>query len=136
MTVGEMIKELRIYKGLTQRQLGELCGMADSAIRRYESDRANPKLETLRKIADALDTSIDVLLGDNWEKYLPHLAENEPLRSVPGTSYYLDDETRELVQFMFENPEYRVLFDASRKVKKEDIEFVKQMMDRLRKDAE
>ena len=32
---------------------------------------------------------------------------------------------------MYENPDYKVLFDASRKVKKEDIEFVKEMIDRL-----
>lgn len=48
--------------------------------------------------------------------------------------YYLNDDTRQLAQFMFENPEYKVLFDASRKVKKEDIEFVKQMIDRVRGD--
>ena len=36
----------------------------------------------------------------------------------------------------FENPEYKVLFDASRKVKREDIEFVKQMMDRMRGDVD
>ena len=45
--------------------------------------------------------------------------------------YYLDDDAREMAQFMYENPDYKVLFDASRKVKKEDIEFVKEMIDRL-----
>ena len=45
--------------------------------------------------------------------------------------YYLDDDAREMAQFMYENPSYKVLFDASRKVKKEDIEFVKEMIDRL-----
>ena len=48
----------------------------------------------------------------------------------------LNDDARELAQFMFENPEYKVLFDASRKVKKEDIEFVKQMIDRMRGDVD
>ena len=33
---------------------------------------------------------------------------------------------------MHKNPEYKVLFDASSKVKKEDIEFVKKMIDRVR----
>ena len=46
--------------------------------------------------------------------------------------YYLDPDARDMAQFLFENPEYKVLFDASRKVKKEDIEFVKQMIDRIR----
>ena len=36
---------------------------------------------------------------------------------------------------MFKHPEYKVLFDASRKVKKEDIEFVKEMIDRVRGDS-
>ncbi|WWR19604.1 helix-turn-helix domain-containing protein [Lachnospiraceae bacterium JLR.KK009] len=56
MTIGENIKRIRQEKGLTQKQLGNLCNppMADSAIRRYEAGKANPKTETLCKIADAL----------------------------------------------------------------------------------
>lgn len=54
----------------------------------------------------------------------------------PDTLYYLNDDARELAQFMFENPEYKVLFDASRKVKREDIDFVKQMIDRMRGDSD
>ena len=45
--------------------------------------------------------------------------------------YYLDDEVKELAQFLFENPEYRVLFKASRKVKKENIEFIKELIDKM-----
>lgn len=58
MTIGEKIRTLRTKKGLTQKQLGDLCGMADSAIRRYENGRANPKIETLQRIAAALDVKI------------------------------------------------------------------------------
>ena len=64
MNTGEKIKILRIKKGLTQKQLGEMCGMADSAIRRYESERANPKLATLQKIAVALNVPIEELYSD------------------------------------------------------------------------
>ena len=46
-------------------------------------------------------------------------------------AYYLNDDAREMAQFLFDNPEYKVLFDASRKVKKEDILFVKEMIDRM-----
>ena len=85
MTVGDMIREMRLSKNLTQKQLGDMCGMADSAIRRYENGRANPKLETLKKIADALGTSIDVLLGDNWNKYLPAFLDDAIKRSIADT---------------------------------------------------
>ena len=45
-------------------------------------------------------------------------------------NYYLNDDARDLAQFLFDNPEYKVLFDASRKVKAEDIQFVKEMIER------
>ena len=51
-------------------------------------------------------------------------------------TYYFNEDARELAEFMFKNPEYKVLFDASRKVKKEDIAFVKQMIDRMRGDSD
>lgn len=66
-TTGENIKRKRLEKKLTQKQLGELCipQMADSAIRRYESGKANPKIKTLYKIAQGLDCSVHELLGDD-----------------------------------------------------------------------
>lgn len=54
MNVGTKIKEARTKMGLTQKQFGELCGMADSAIRRYESGRGNPTIKTLQRIAKAI----------------------------------------------------------------------------------
>lgn len=54
MPTGIRIKEIRRNKGLTQKQLGEKCHIAESTIRRYESGNLNPKIETLQKIADAL----------------------------------------------------------------------------------
>ena len=54
METGELIKAARKSRGLTQKQLGDLCGMADSAIRRYESGKGNPTQKTLQRIASAL----------------------------------------------------------------------------------
>lgn len=57
MSIGSNIRRIRLSKGLTQQQLGDLCipQMAGSAIRRYEADRANPKMATIARIAKALD---------------------------------------------------------------------------------
>lgn len=60
---GSKLKEIRIRKGLTQKQLGDLCGIADSNLRKYESNKQNPKIETVRKIASALGIGIEVLEG-------------------------------------------------------------------------
>ncbi len=59
---GDRIRQYRKERGLTQKQLGDICGMVDSAIRRYESGRQKPKIETLQKIADALCVPVTQLL--------------------------------------------------------------------------
>ena len=79
--------------------------------------------DRLQEIADYLNLSIEYIMTG---------AECDPVEE----SYYLNEDARELAEFMFKNPEYKVLFDASRKVKKEDIAFVKQMIDRMRGDVD
>lgn len=63
MTVGENIKRLRRERGLTQKNLGELCGIAEPNIRKYENSKQNPKLETVEKIATALGVTAFELMG-------------------------------------------------------------------------
>ena len=41
-----------------------MCGMADTAIRRYENGNANPKIETLQKIATALGEPLSIFIDD------------------------------------------------------------------------
>ncbi|HJB57566.1 MAG TPA: helix-turn-helix domain-containing protein [Candidatus Flavonifractor intestinipullorum] len=62
-SIGARIKQVRLSRGLTQAQLGARCHMADSAIRRYESGRGNPTFETLQRIADALEITVEYLVG-------------------------------------------------------------------------
>lgn len=59
---GDQIRKCRTEKGLTQKKLGELCGIADSNIRKYESGNQNPKIETLQKIANVLEIPVSNLL--------------------------------------------------------------------------
>ncbi len=88
MIIGENIKRIRTEKKLTQKQLGDLCGMADSAIRRYELGKANPKIETVEKIAKAMNVEIFDLMEvpfesfDNSENYTPHPDKDHILNDV------------------------------------------------------
>ena len=54
MTTGEKIRAARKAVGLTQKQLGVLCNIAESTIRRYELGKLRPKNDTLSKIAPKL----------------------------------------------------------------------------------
>lgn len=55
---GERIKEIRGTRNLTQKKLGELCGIDEANIRKYELGRQNPRCETLEKIALALNVPV------------------------------------------------------------------------------
>jgi transcriptional regulator with XRE-family HTH domain len=48
------IKEIRKQRGLTQKQLGDLVGVADSQITMIENGRRGLRAEMLHRIADAL----------------------------------------------------------------------------------
>lgn len=54
VTTGQLIRNARKHANLTQKELGERAGIAEPTIRKYESDRLNPKPATLKKIANAL----------------------------------------------------------------------------------
>lgn len=63
-TIGEKIREIRKARGLTQKELGEKAGIAEPTIRRYELGKLNPKIETVKKIADALGVDMNALYGE------------------------------------------------------------------------
>lgn len=50
---------------MTQRELGEKLGIAYQTVAQWENGLRNPKYETLKKIADALQTTPAALMGDN-----------------------------------------------------------------------
>ena len=78
--------------------------------------QSTPSGTKLQQLADYFGVSVEYLLTGET-----------------STPYYLSDDARELVDFLYVNPEYKVLFDASRKVKREDIKKVAQIIDIVRK---
>jgi transcriptional regulator with XRE-family HTH domain len=62
-TFGQRIRTLRVKKGLSQKVFAKMVGMRGATLSRYENDKRLYQWDTLIKIADALDTSIDYLVG-------------------------------------------------------------------------
>ncbi len=54
------IIDLRLQKKLTQEQLAQKIGTKQTVISRLESGRANPSLAFLKKVAQALGTSLEL----------------------------------------------------------------------------
>lgn len=63
MTTGQRIKLARKSAGLTQKELGQKLGITYQTVAQWENNLRNPKHETLMRIAEALDITIDYLWG-------------------------------------------------------------------------
>lgn len=59
----QRLQQLRKRKGLSQRALGELCGLSKSVIATYELDARMPSAQSLIALADFFNVSTDYLLG-------------------------------------------------------------------------
>lgn len=75
MAVGENIRKFRKEKGLTQKRLGQLCGIDEANIRKYELGKANPKIETVSKISSALGVTTYEILGITIEQLMQPLKD-------------------------------------------------------------
>ena len=60
---GKRLKELRLAKELTQKQLGESLGLSERGIQNYELEVRKPSYDAIIVIADYFGVSVDYLLG-------------------------------------------------------------------------
>lgn len=58
--VGTRIAEERVRRSLSQRELAELTGTTQSAIARLEGGSRAPRLDTLLRVAHALDCALEL----------------------------------------------------------------------------
>ena len=117
MEIKDILKNRRIELDMTMKELADKVGVSEGTISRWESGEiANMRRDKIQALANALHLSPGVIMG--WE---------EP----PTEPYYINEDARELAEFLHKNPNYKVLFDASRTVAPEDIEFVRQMIERM-----
>lgn len=126
MCLAKNIRYLRKQHNYSQDYIAEKLGYKSyTTIQKWEMGVSEPPVTKLKELANLFNVDINDMTTKDMEK----MSNNKEY------NYYSDEETRDLVQFLHENQEYKVLFDASRKVKKKDIDFVKQVIDRIVGDA-
>ena len=64
MKIGAQIKRRRVKLGLSQYGAAEVAGMPRSQFSDLEADRFSPNLDTLERVATALDCRISDLLDE------------------------------------------------------------------------
>lgn len=60
IVIDRLIQERR-NKGMTQKELAEASGLTQSVIARLESKKAVPQLDTLCRVAKALDCTVELV---------------------------------------------------------------------------
>ncbi|MGN0974110.1 MAG: helix-turn-helix domain-containing protein [Bacilli bacterium] len=66
--LGKRLKKLRLQRGFTQKQLGDLINVTKVSICCYEKEERVPTLETLIDLANALKVDLNTLVG--YDKYI------------------------------------------------------------------
>lgn len=98
----QRIKELCKQKGISVNTLEKVLGISKGYLSKI--DNVKPSNERLSALADYFGVSIDYLVNGK-----------------EADSYYLNEETAEMAQQIFENKELRLLFSAARDASPEDL---------------
>lgn len=70
-TLGERIAALRKVRGLTQAELAAQMGVTDKAVSKWERDLSRPDVDTLPRLAEFFDMTVDALMRDSAEEGEP-----------------------------------------------------------------
>lgn len=114
------IKELRTAANKSQAALAADLSVAQNTISQWENGNRDIDSDKLHILADYFNVTIDYFLGRSNDATPPN-----------AKSPVYDDEALEMMEEMHKRPELKVLFNTTRKVKKEDIEFIDQMVKRM-----
>ena len=112
--IGQNIARMLAATGHTQRELAEFCGVHVSTPSAWVLGKKAPRNDKLAKICEFFGCTLSELMQEQ-------------------KSHYIREDADELAQFLYDNPDYHTVFDAVRGVKREDLEFVKDFIDRLKR---
>lgn len=106
-------------KGLKASDVSRATGIRSGVFSDWKAGRYTPKADKMKLIADFLGIPVESLLtGVQTDEH-------------PG--YYIDDETADIAQEIFDTPELRILFDAARDSRPEDLQMAADLLKRLKK---
>lgn len=104
MPTGEKIKKIRLKNGITQKKLADLLNTSQQNIAQYESGKRKPKIETLHKIAHALNVPVTELVESDVLQLTNDIIDlfsdpniiSEDLTPASPQEHYLISKFREL----------------------------------------
>lgn len=113
-----IVKELRIDRGMSQKELALTVGVAQGTVSEWESQKKNPSGERLAKLSE--------IFGVPSTKIIGVTGYNSPvqIKEEDTDAFYLRERLRR-------DPNYRMLFDAAENAKPEHIRAAAAMLKSL-----
>ena len=118
-------EQLRNDRKLKDADVVRATGIGQGVFSDWKKGRYTPKTDKLQKIADFFGVSLENLTT----------GKDSAKESIDGTKYYFDDDTARKAQELFENKDMRILFDAARGAKAEDLQMAADILMRLKEGA-
>lgn len=139
--IGSMLRDARIRSGFTLEQAGEKIGVIAKTIQRYETGERKISLDKLMELTALFGTDYTSFVAAAKRRLKESVSDSddsefaEPINTNSQQDvYYLDDEAREIAQQVYERPELRMLFSASKNVSAEDLTAVIALVNRMKKE--
>ncbi len=114
-----IFEQLCKEKGVTAYKVCKETGLTTATISNWKAGRYTPKQEKMQKIADYFGVSLEYLMTGKTKE--------------GDKKYYLNEETAQMAQTLFENKELRVLFDAAKDASPEDLKTTYDMLMALKR---
>lgn len=113
----EIYLELLEKSGKKHSDVSKATGIPASTFSDWKKGKSSPKQDKLQKIADYFGVSVEYLTT----------GEQPP-------NYYLNEETAQIAQEIFDNPNLKALFEtASRNTSPKQLQLVKDMLEEMKK---
>ena len=115
--IGKKMFRRRKELGLTLEEVGAAVGVGKSTVRRWENGMIKN-------------------MGRDKIAALARVLQMSPVEFVPGDEPKVADEDQERLEALHQNPRLGMLFDRTRRMSHEDVEFMLQFADRILKERD
>lgn len=107
--------------GYKQADLARYMKVSTTTTAKWCTGQTMPRIDKIQTICNWLGITKEDLLSDH---------------AMPTQEYYLKKETRDIAEELLNNPGYKALFDAVRKMPAEDMAFVLDLVKRMSRNNE
>lgn len=122
-TFSTRFKELRNKRKLTQKQIADIFGLAESTISMYESGNREPNFDQLDEFADFFNVDLNYLLGKS--NVTTNLENGIYGNHQENLEYFSDKpELLDIYKEINDSESLRLLFDSAKDLTPQDLETV------------